>query len=108
MRNVSWIFAPVAVKKHSVVAALEPGKNILSSPMKDTDSPREISLLERLLCKRRMLGTRLDRVHATFRSRGGSHHCSSVPVPPANPKNSPPRINVRTHLPNRRRHRFLR
>src|SRR5881397_2853446 len=80
MRNVSRIFAPVTVQKHNVVAALQPGKNILSSPMKDTDSPGEISLLERLLCKRRMLGTRLDRVHMTVRSRGGSHHCGSVPV----------------------------
>jgi len=84
MGNVSWIFAPVAVKKHSVVAALEPGKNILSSPMKDTDSPREISLLERLLCKSCMLWTRFNRVHMTVRSRGGSHHCGSVPVATAN------------------------
>src|SRR6184192_3786723 len=28
----------------NVVAALQPGKNILSSPMKDTDSTREMSL----------------------------------------------------------------
>src|SRR5207249_10433333 len=88
MWNVSWVFAPVTVQKHNVVAALEPGKNILSSPVKDTDSPGEMSLLERLLCKRRMLGTRLDRVHATFRSRGGSHHCGSVSVATANPYDS--------------------
>src|SRR5437773_11298962 len=108
MRNVSWIFAPVAVKKHSVVAALEPGKNILSSPMKDTDSPREISLLERLLCKRRMLGTRLDRVHATFRSRGGSHHCSSVPVATANLQDSSRMSQCRDYRPQRRLQRVAR
>src|SRR5947199_7254456 len=50
MRNVSRIFATVTVQKHNVVAALHPRKNILSSPTKNTDSPAENSLLERLLC----------------------------------------------------------
>jgi len=70
MRNVSWIFAPVTVQKHSVVAALEPGKNILSSPVKDIDSLGETSLLECLLCKSYMPWIRLDRVHTTAWSCG--------------------------------------
>jgi hypothetical protein len=38
MWNVAWIFAPVAVQKHNIVTALQPGKDILSSPAKDFDA----------------------------------------------------------------------
>src|SRR2546427_12670712 len=54
MWNISWIFVPVTVQKHNVVAALQPGKNAQSSPTENSDRPRKVSLLERLLCKSRM------------------------------------------------------
>ena len=88
MWNVSWVFAPVTVQKHNIVASLQPRKNILSSTTKDIDSPGEISLLERLLRKSRMLWIRLNSVHTTVRSCGGSHHCGSVPVATANLQDS--------------------
>src|SRR2546425_11037286 len=80
MWNVSWIFAPVTVQKHDVVAALQLGKDVLSSPTEDSDSPKETSLMERLLCKSNMLWVLFNRVHMTVRSSRGSHHGGCVPV----------------------------
>jgi hypothetical protein len=80
MWNVSWIFAPITIQKHNVIAALQLGKNVFSSPTKDFDAPREISLLERLLCKSRMLWVLFNCVYMTVRSCRGSHHGGRVSV----------------------------
>src|SRR2546428_6908659 len=50
MRYVSWIFPPVTVQKHNIVAALQPRKDILSPPAYDSDALGEISVLECFLC----------------------------------------------------------
>src|SRR3989442_3929867 len=74
MWNVSWIFAPVTVQKHDVVAALQLGKDVLSSPTEDSESPNEISLLEGLFCKRRMLCVIFNRVLMSVRYSCGRHN----------------------------------
>src|SRR2546422_8130362 len=63
MWNVSWIFAPVTVQKHNVVAALQPSKDAESSSTENSDVPRKISLLERLLCKSCMQRIPFNRIH---------------------------------------------
>src|SRR6267143_4495675 len=47
MWKVSWIFAPVTIQEHNVVALLQLGNDAFSSPTDNIDSPREIALLER-------------------------------------------------------------
>src|SRR5213080_4884416 len=41
MWKVSWIFPPVTIQEHDVVAPLQLGKDVLSSPTENIDSPRE-------------------------------------------------------------------
>ena len=80
MRNVSWIFPPVTVQKHNIVATLQPRKDILSPSSYDGDAPGEISLLERFLCKSSMLRIFFNRVHMTIGSCRRSHHGGCVSV----------------------------
>ena len=84
MRNVSWIFPPVTVQKHNIVATLQPRKDILSPPAYDIDALGEISLLERFLCKSSMLRIRFNCVYMTIGSCRRSHHGGCVPVATAN------------------------
>src|SRR3989442_14911482 len=80
MRNVSWIFPPVTVQKHNIVATLQPRKDILSPSSYDGDAPGEISLLGRFLCKSSMLRIFFNRVHMTIGSCRRSHHGGCVSV----------------------------
>src|SRR5438445_768762 len=84
MWNVSWVFAPVTIQKHNVVAALQPGKDAQSSPTENSDLPRQISLLERLLCKSCMRRILFNRIHMTIWPGRRSHHRSRVPMAAAN------------------------
>ena len=84
MRDVSWVFAPVPVQKHNIVVSFQLRKDVLSSSMENIDASGETSLLERLLCKSRMLRILLNGVHTTAKSCGRSHHGSRVPVATTN------------------------
>src|SRR2546427_10499589 len=80
MRNLSGIFAQVPVQKHAIVRAVQLGKDAQSPDTEDSDALGEISLLEGLFCKSRMLWVLFNRVHPTVGSSRGSHHGGCVPV----------------------------
>src|SRR2546425_10378231 len=80
MWNVSWIFGPVTVQKHDIVTAVQLRKDAQSPDTEDSDALGEISLLEGLFCKSRMLVVLFNRVHPTVGSSRGSHHGGCVPV----------------------------
>ena len=88
MSKVSWVFAPVTVQKHNIIATLQLGKDALSPAAEDADAPGEASLQESLLGKFCMMRVSFNSVHAAVRSSRGCHHSSRVTVTATNLQHS--------------------